>query len=102
MKLNIYSASLEASREVITMGDGLSASAYQAPPADPSQRGTEFRAVQGGSETVNGSALLVEAYAALWIILLGFLLISWRRQTRIDARVAELERAITAARGGSK
>jgi hypothetical protein len=67
------------------------------PPADPAQRGTEFRAVEGGGEMVSGGTLLVEAYAALWIILLGFLLVSWRRQSRIDARVADLERAL--ARG---
>jgi len=49
---------------------------------------------------VSGGTLLVEAYAALWLILLGFLLVSWRRQGRIDARVDELEKAV--ARGGAK
>jgi hypothetical protein len=72
----------------------------QTPPSDPSQRGTEFRAVEGGTEMMSGGTLLVEAYAALWLILLGLLLISWRRQARIDARVAELER--TMSRGGGK
>jgi hypothetical protein len=66
----------------------------------PAQRGTEFRAVEGGSEMVSGGTLLVEAYAALWLILLGFLLVSWRRQSRIDARVAELERSM--ARPGER
>jgi hypothetical protein len=67
---------------------------------EPAQRSAEFRAVEGGTEMVSGGTLLVEAYAALWIILLGFLLISWRRQTRIDARVDELEKAL--ARSGAK
>jgi CcmD family protein len=72
-------------------------------PASPDSRDTQFRAVEGGSsEVASGSTLLVEAYAAVWIILLGFLLASWRRQSRIDARVAELERAVAAARGGAK
>ena len=74
--------------------------AAQSAPAEPPPRGTEFRAVEGGTEMVSGGTLLVEAYAALWIILLGFLLVSWRRQSRIDARVAELEQAL--ARGGAK
>jgi hypothetical protein len=57
-------------------------------------RQTEFRAVEA-SETMSGETLLVEAYAALWIILLGFVLVSWRRQSQIDARVNELERAVS-------
>jgi CcmD family protein len=69
-------------------------------PVDSGQRSTEFRAVEGGNEMVSGGTLLVEAYAALWLLLLGFLLISWRRQARIDARVDELEKAV--ARGGAK
>ena len=72
----------------------------QTTPGDTGQRSTEFRAVEGGTEMVSGGTLLVEAYAALWLILLGFLLVSWRRQARIDARVDELEKAL--ARSGAK
>ena len=73
------------------------ADAQQTSPAAPGQRSTEFQAVEGGTEMVSGGTLLVEAYAALWLILLGFLLVSWRRQARIDAKVDELEKAL--ARG---
>ena len=76
------------------------AAAQTTPSPDPGQRSTEFRAVEGGTEMVSGGTLLVEAYAALWLILLGFLFVSWRRQGRIDARVDELEKAV--ARGGAK
>lgn len=72
----------------------------QTTATEPAQRSTEFRAVEGGTEMVSGGTLLVEAYCALWIILLGFLLVSWRRQARIDARVDELEKAL--ARSGAK
>ena len=65
----------------------------QAAAAEP-RRSTEFQAVEGGTEMVSGGTLLVEAYAALWLILLGFLLVSWRRQGRIDQRVDELEKAV--------
>jgi hypothetical protein len=74
--------------------------AQPAAAPEPGQRSTEFRAVEGGTEMVSGGTLLVEAYAALWLILLAFLLVSWRRQARIDARVDELEKAV--ARGGAK
>jgi len=81
---------------VLTMG----AAQAQTVPTEPGQRSTEFRAVEGGTEMVSGGTLLVEAYAALWLILLAFLLVSWRRQARIDARVDELEKAL--ARSGAK
>jgi hypothetical protein len=61
--------------------------------SQPGSRETEFRAVQGGTEMASGEVLLVEAYAALWVILLAFLLISWRRQSRIDSRLDGLERS---------
>jgi len=97
MKLHTYAHAVEATREgTIPARFDQSTAA----PPDPVQRSTEFQAVEGGGETMSGSTLLVEAYAALWIILLGFLLVSWRRQARIDARVDELERAV--ARGQAK
>jgi CcmD family protein len=65
---------------------------------NPEQRSTEFRAVQGGPEVASGETLLVEAYAAIWIILFGFLFLGWRRQGKIDARIDELEQSLRAAR----
>jgi CcmD family protein len=67
--------------------------------SDPGRQ-SEFRAVEGGSDTMSGEMLLVEAYAAVWIILFAFIFLSWRRQARIDARVDELERAVS--RGHAK
>ena len=72
----------------------------QTTSAEPPQRSTEFQAVEGGAEMVSGGTLLVEAYCALWLILLAFLLVSWRRQGQIDQRVDELEKAL--ARGAPK
>jgi hypothetical protein len=71
---------------------------YGAPSSGAPQdrRPTEFRAVEGGPEIASGEVLLVEAYAALWVVLLGFLLVGWRRQKRMEARIAELERALAA------
>jgi CcmD family protein len=72
------------------------------PPGNPApsadDRSTAFRPVEGGTEMQSGEKLLVEAYAAIWIILFAFVLISWRRQRRIDERVASLEAAVEAAR----
>lgn len=100
MTLDTYGASFEGMHEAVASALGEAAEQPSRTSMDPGQRATEFRAVEGGAETMSGGTLLVEAYAALWIILFGFLLVSWRRQGRIDARVAELERAV--ARGSAK
>jgi hypothetical protein len=100
MTLDTYGTSFEGMHEATALALGEAAGQPSGTPTDPGQRATEFRAVEGGAETMSGGTLLVEAYAALWIILFGFLLVSWRRQGRIDARVAELERAVS--RGSAK
>jgi CcmD family protein len=64
----------------------------------PDERSTSFQPVQGGSELQSGERLLVEAYSVVWILLFGFLWLSWRRQRRIDQRIELLERALTEAR----
>jgi CcmD family protein len=67
--------------------------------ASPDGRAQTFRPVEGGQELQSGERLLVEAYAAIWVILFVFLVLSWRRQRRIDERVATLEGALERARG---
>jgi len=67
-------------------------------PATSDQRSTAFRSVQGGEALQSGEKLLVEAYAVIWVLLFGMLLLSWRRQKKMDARIAGLEQAVTAAR----
>jgi CcmD family protein len=46
----------------------------------------------------SGERLLVEAYAVIWLVLFGLVLLSWRRQRKIDDRVASLEGALAVAR----
>jgi CcmD family protein len=64
-------------------------------------RSTAFRAVTGDHEMQSGEKLLVEAYAAIWVILFALVLFSWRRQSRIDGRMGSLEAAIEKARRSS-
>lgn len=75
-----------------------------APTAE--DRSAAFSAVQSGNEMQSGEALLVEAYAAIWIILFAMIFFSWRRQRALDERVRTLEGALAraraeAARGGA-
>jgi CcmD family protein len=70
-------------------------SALQPAPVD---RSTEFVATPGGGDDTSASSLLVAAYVVMWALLLGFLFLSWRKQQRIDARLAELDRALSRSR----
>jgi CcmD family protein len=63
----------------------------------PEGRSTSFQAVQGEPEHYNGATLLVCAYAAIWLILLAWVALSWRRQRALDDRLGELEKVITQA-----
>ena len=65
-------------------------------------RGTAFRAVEGGGDMQSGEKLLVEAYAAIWLILFVLVWSSWRRQKKIDARVDDLEAAVARAHAEAK
>jgi len=72
------------------------ATAPTAPTAD--DRATTFRPVEGGTQLASGETLLVEAYAAIWVILFAMILLSWRRQRGLDGRMNGLEAALDKAR----
>lgn len=79
-------------------------SAAPAPTAStPDDRATSFQAVEGGTESRSGETLLVEAYVVLWVILMGWLFLVWRRQSSLSAQLDDLERTIdkAATRGSS-
>lgn len=78
---------------------------FQQPTATPSEsasttpdaRSTTFQPVEGGSEHRSGETLLVEAYVVLWVILMGWLFLLWRKQNNLHTRLDDLERAIDKA-----
>jgi hypothetical protein len=67
--------------------------------SDPNSRSAEFVAVQGGGETTSAASLLIAAYLLMWGLLFAFVFLSWRRQARVETRIAELEKAIAAGGG---
>ncbi|HEY4015895.1 MAG TPA: CcmD family protein [Polyangiaceae bacterium] len=72
--------------------------AVSEPTTKPSDdRATTFQAVQGAPEHYSGEVLLVTAYALLWLIVFVFVVLAWRRQNRINARLDALEREIDKA-----
>ncbi len=67
-------------------------------PSSPGDRATTFQAVQGPQpEHYSGEVLLVSAYALVWIILLFWVSLVWRKQNTMGTRLADLEREIDKA-----
>ncbi len=86
------------------MTNSFARASFQAPPAPGASTGvispSTFRPVQNAPEIQSGERLLVEAYAAIWIILFATILFGWLRQRRIDARITSLETSLAQARAG--
>jgi CcmD family protein len=60
-------------------------------------RSTAFQAVQNGGEHYSGEMLLIAAYAIIWVILLGWVALVWRRQRTITTRLDDLEEVLNKA-----
>lgn len=68
------------------------------PSSTPDNRSTSFQAVEGNAkEQYSGGALLVTAYAALWVVLFAWVAIVWRKQGALNVRLVDLERVIDKA-----
>jgi hypothetical protein len=61
------------------------------------ENATQMQATPETGEHYNGYTLMVEAYAAIWLILMGWLLLLWRKQASLTERVAGLEAALDRA-----
>jgi hypothetical protein len=66
-------------------------------PKSADDRSTAFQPVEGGGENRSGTTLMVEAYVVLWVLLLGWLFVVWRKQAALNARLGDLEQAIDRA-----
>jgi CcmD family protein len=63
----------------------------------PDDRSTEFKPLADTGESFNGYTLMVEAYAAIWVILFAWIFFLWRKQATLNARVQGLEEALDRA-----
>jgi hypothetical protein len=73
-------------------------SAAPSSSSTPDDRATTFQAVQGNAkEQYSGGALLVTAYAALWVVLFAWVAVVWRKQGALGTRLADLERVLDKA-----
>jgi len=76
----------------------------EAPKGTPDDRATSFQPVEGQEEMRSGGTLLVAAYAVLWVILLVWIGMLWRKQGAVNARIDALEKEIdrAASKGAAK
>lgn len=59
---------------------------------EPSDRSEQFVAVTGPeSEQVNASTMVVVAYGVFWLLAIAFVYLTYRSQSRLSARLSELE-----------
>lgn len=79
--------------------EAASAAAPSAAPASssPDARATGFQGVDGGAEQYNGATLMVEAYSAVWLLVLGWVVLLWKKQAALTTRLDGLEAAIDKA-----
>jgi len=60
-----------------------------------------YRGVPGGAGDQSGTLLLVEAYAAIWLLVFALILWTLRRQRQMNVRIAALETELQRARDGA-
>lgn len=67
----------------------------ETPPIPSVRPGTEgFQSLPPEAEGRSGTSLLVAAYVVLWVILLGFVMYVWRKQTRVAKRMDAIDAAL--------
>ncbi len=67
----------------------------------PESRGTQFVAVSGpDQERTSATTMLVTAYSLFWLLLLGFVWMTWRRQQQLTSRLQQLESQLTKLNAG--
>ena len=62
----------------------------------PADNPTEFVPVTGGGESTSAASLLIVAYLVMWAILMGYILMTWRRQRSLDIRLDQAEKELRA------
>jgi hypothetical protein len=63
-------------------------------------RSTEFVAVSGGEETSSAAGLLVTAYILMWGFIFLLVWLSFRRSSKLETRLVQLEAALQKAEQG--
>lgn len=64
--------------------------------ANPGERSTQFVPVENGpAETSDAGTFMVAAYVLMWLCTVFFILNTWRKTRSVEARMSELQKAIS-------
>ncbi len=74
---------------------------HQAQPVPTVTPTPAFGGAASSQDPMRNFGFAVAAYVVLWCVLMGFVMLSARRQRRLDERLDELERALAKRDGGS-
>jgi heme exporter protein C len=66
---------------------------FQVTPSGP-KIADEFVPATGPTEAIPGGDLLVLAYAVIWVLVLGFVILLWRRQAKVFSEVVSLKKQL--------
>ncbi len=74
--------------------------ATSAQPTATAQKADDegFRNVEGGDAQTSGEVLLIQAYAAVWVVLFILVFMSIRKQRNLDDRIERLGEDLAKAR----
>lgn len=69
----------------------------------PESRASQFVAVSGpDQDSTSATTMLVTAYSLFWLLLLGFVWMTWRRQQQLTSRLQHVESQLTKLNGGEQ
>ena len=74
-----------------------SAAPVASAPKTAEDRASTFQATEGGTAHYSGETLLIEAYSAVWLILMAWLIALWRKERAMATRLQGLEQALDRA-----
>jgi hypothetical protein len=78
-----------------TFNESILATPVPLASATPTDRSSEFVAVTGAeSEQVSAPAMVVAAYGVFWLLAFAFIYMTYRSQSQLAARVAQLEKKL--------
>jgi len=85
---------------LVLVSQSTAPSVATATAAATGEREQGFKPHPGGADLQSGELLLVEAYAAIWLMAFVLILHTWRKQRQLAVRLDQLQQDIEQARDG--
>ncbi len=87
---------------LVMVGQSTAPSAVTSTQTGAGEREQGFKPHPGGADLQSGELLLVEAYAAIWLMAFALMVHTWRKQRQLSTRLDQLQQDIEQARDGER